>query len=236
MALIISGTTIAEVAHLIGDPSRANMLSALMSGQALTAGELARHAGVSAPTTSGHLAKLAEAQLVAVEKQGRHRYYRLASPEVAEAIHALMAVAANGPKRHRPIGPKDEALRFARTCYDHMAGQLAVTLADALAAKRYIELRDGAGLVSDEGRRFFCDLGLDLGGAARTTRPLCRTCLDWSERRMHLSGRLGAALLNRTLFLGWLARTGDSRALRMTRAGEVGFQSTFELAPGWRRR
>lgn len=122
MSNVASGNTIAEVARLIGDAARANVLSALMGGQALTAGELARHAGVTAQTTSGHLARLAEAQLIAVEKQGRHRYYRLASPDVAHAIHALMTVAASGPRRHRPIGPKDEALRLARTCYDHMAG------------------------------------------------------------------------------------------------------------------
>jgi DNA-binding transcriptional ArsR family regulator len=121
-----SGNTIAEVAHLVGDAARANMLVALMGGQALTAGELARHAGVSAQTASGHLAKLTNAKVLAVEKQGRHRYFRLASPGVAQVIHALMNVAAGGPKRHRPTGPRDEALRLARTCYDHMARRVAV--------------------------------------------------------------------------------------------------------------
>ncbi len=234
MSNVASGNTIAEVAGLIGDPARANMLSALMGGQALTAGELARHAGVTAQTTSGHLGKLTEARLVTVEKQGRHRYYRLASPDVAQAIHALMALAASGPTRYHPIGPKDAALRLARTCYDHMAGRLAVALADALTGNGYVILADGAGLVTDEGRRFFCDFGIDLDEATRSKRPLCRTCLDWSERRPHLAGRIGATLLDRSLALGWIGRTAESRALRITRAGEVGFGGTFGLPSDWR--
>jgi DNA-binding transcriptional ArsR family regulator len=234
MSNVASGNTIAEVASLIGDAARANMLSALMGGQALTAGELARHAGVTAQTTSGHLGKLAEAQLIAVEKQGRHRYYRLASSDVAHAIHALMAVAASGPARHHPIGPKDEALRLARTCYDHMAGRLAIALADCLTGKAYVLLADGAGLITDEGERFFRDFGIDPDAAHRSKRPLCRTCLDWGERRPHLAGRLGAALLDRCLVLGWISRTAESRALRITRAGEIGFDGTFGLPSDWR--
>lgn len=234
MSSVVSGNTIAEVAGLIGDAARANMLSALMGGQALTAGELARHAGVTAQTTSGHLGKLTQARLITVEKQGRHRYYRLASPDVAHAIHALMAVAASGPKRYHPIGPKDEALRLARTCYDHMAGRLAIALTDALTGKGYVMLADGAGLVTDEGRHFFGELGIDLDQATRSKRPLCRTCLDWSERRQHLAGRLGAALLDRSLALGWISPNADSRALRITRAGEAGFRGTFDLPSDWR--
>lgn len=234
MSNIASGNTIAEVASLIGDAARANMLSALMGGQALTAGELARHAGVSAQTTSGHLGKLTEARLIVVEKQGRHRYYRLASPDVAQAIQALMAVAASGPKRYHPIGSRDEAMRLARTCYDHMAGRLAIAVADALIGKGYVVLADGAGLVTEEGQRFFCDFGVDLDEAARAKRPLCRTCLDWSERRPHFAGRLGAALLDRALALGWVGRIAESRALRITRAGEAGFSGTFDLPSDWR--
>ncbi|MEP9369031.1 helix-turn-helix transcriptional regulator [Xanthobacter sp. VNH20] len=234
MLNMASGNTIAEVASLIGDAARANMLSALMGGQALAAGELARHAGVTAQTTSGHLAKLLDAQLIAVEKQGRHRYYRLASPEVAQAIHALMTVAASGPKRHRPVGPRDAAVRLARTCYDHMAGRLAVALAASMSDLGYVRFSDGAGRVTPEGQRFFCDFGLDMGAQSRSRRPLCRTCLDWSERRPHLAGRLGAALLDKTLDLGWVARMPESRALRITRAGEMGFAATFRLASDWR--
>lgn len=235
MANVASGNTIAEVANLIGDAARANMLSALMGGQALTAGELARHTGVTAQTTSGHLAKLTEAELIVMERQGRHRYYRLASPEIAHAIHALMAVAASGPQRHHPIGPRDEALRVARTCYDHMAGRLALGLADSLCAAGHLVLSDGAGLITDDGRRFFCEFGIDLESEVRSKRLLCRTCLDWSERRPHLSGRLGAALLSRLFDLGWIARVPESRALTITRPGEAGFIKTFGLSSDWRR-
>lgn len=233
MANMASGNTIAEVASLIGDAARANMLAALMGGQAVTAGELARNAGVTAQTTSGHLAKLADARLLAVEKQGRHRYYRLASPEVAQAIHALMAVAAGGPRRHHPIGPKDAALRLARTCYDHMAGRLALAMADGLVRERHLILSDGAGIVTDDGCRFFRAFGIDVG-SLRDRRPLCRTCLDWSERRPHIAGQLGAALLDTVLDRGWVARSAESRALRLTRAGESGFAATFGFPTDWR--
>ncbi|MFG1398362.1 ArsR/SmtB family transcription factor [Roseixanthobacter pseudopolyaromaticivorans] len=232
MANIASGNTIAEVASLIGDVARANILSALMSGRALTAGELARHAGVTAQTTSGHLAKLTGAELIVLEKQGRHRYYRLASQEVAEAMQALMALAAAGPARHRPIGPRDEALRRARTCYDHIAGRLALAIADALSEQGYLALGDGAALVTDEGKRFFADLGIDLM-AGHSKRPLCRTCLDWSERRPHVAGQLGAALLNRLLEREWIVRQPDSRALKITAEGRQGLTTTFQLQPDW---
>ena len=229
MSNMVSGNTVAEVARLIGDVARANILSALMGGQALTAGELAHRAGVTPQTTSGHLARLAEAELVKVEKQGRHRYYRLASADVAQALHALMTVAAGGPKRHRPIGPRDAALRLARTCYDHMAGRLAVALADSLCANGHVVIADGAGLVTDTGRRLLCDFGVALDDGAKGRRPLCRTCLDWSERRSHLAGRLGAGLCQRCLDLGWIARGRDSRAVTFTPKGIEGFQKTFGI-------
>lgn len=234
MANMASGNTIAEVASLIGDAARANMLTALMGGQALTAGELARHAGVTAQTTSGHLTKLTGAQLLVVERQGRHRYYRLASPEIAQAIHALMAVASGGPKRHHPLGPKDMALRLARTCYDHIAGRLALALADSLVCDGHVILSDGVGMVTDQGCGFFRDLGIDVA-TLRSKRPLCRTCLDWSERRPHIAGQLGAALLTASLDWGWVARVPESRVLRLTRAGESGFAATFRLPVDWHR-
>ena len=233
MSNTASGNTIAAVAALIGDPARANILSALMGGRALTAGELAWHAGVSAQTTSGHLAKLTEAMLLALEKQGRHRYYRLASPEIAHAMEALMAIAASGPRRHRPVGPKDEALRTARTCYDHIAGRLGTALANSLSERGHIVLSDGSGLVSEKGRRFFCDFGIDIEMSVRSKRAFCRTCLDWSERRPHLGGRLGADILDRSLALDWVARIPDSRALRITRAGRREFTAVFGLASDW---
>lgn len=231
MPNVVSGNAIAGVAALIGDAARANILSSLMGGKALTAGELARHAGVTPQTTSGHLAKLADAELIAVERQGRHRYYRLASPEIAEAMQALMAVAASGPRRHHPTGPRDEALRMARTCYDHIAGRLGLALADSLRERGLVATDDGAGLVTDDGMRFFAEFGIDLSRGRPSGRPLCRTCLDWSERRPHLAGRLGAALLDRLLELKWVANVPDSRALRVTGAGQRGLAMTFGLPP-----
>src|SRR3954469_10247574 len=158
---MVSGNSLAEVASLMGDPARANILSALMDGRALTAGELAWHAGVSPQTTSGHLAKLRAARLVTEERSGRHRYHRLASLEVARGIEALMAVAAVGPLRHRPTGPRDEAMGTARTCYDHLAGRLGTGLADALQARGDVVLSDdGAGAITDGGARFLAEFGV----------------------------------------------------------------------------
>lgn len=226
---LVAGPALAEVAALMGDVGRATMLLALMDGRALTAGELARHAGVAPQTASGHLARLVDLAFVAVERQGRHRYHRLASPEVAGAVETLMALAGASPMRHRPAGPRDEALRAARTCYDHLAGRLGVALADRLQARGDLILSDGACLVTDAGRSSLCAFGLDL--EAGGPRPLCRTCLDWSERRPHIAGRLGAALLDRTLGLGWIRRQSDSRAVTVTEAGRRGFASTFGVEP-----
>ncbi len=230
MTNIASGNTLAAVASLIGDVARANILSALMDGRALTAGELTWHAGVSAQTTSGHLAKLTDAKLIVVEKQGRHRYFRLATPDIAQAIEALMAVAATGPKRHRPVGPKDIAMRTARTCYDHLAGRLGIALADALTTKGHIVISDGAGAVTRKGSKFLSEFGIDLANAGNGSRPLCKTCLDWSERRSHLAGRLGAALCVRCFDLGWIKREKDSRAVAITRSGQSGFAKTFGIS------
>jgi DNA-binding transcriptional ArsR family regulator len=156
-----SANTVAEIAAAIGDPARAAMLVALMDGRARTAGELAAVAGVAAPTASGHLARMIEAGLVAGERQGRHRYVRLVDPGVAAALESLMVVAAAAPARHRPLGPTDVALREARTCYDHLAGRLAVALADALVRRGAVVVADGAAIVTDAGRSFFCDFGVD---------------------------------------------------------------------------
>ena len=234
MTALASANTLAETAAMIGDPARANILLALMDGRALTAGELAWHAGVSAQTTSGHLAKLAEARLVVVARRGRHRYHRLASVEAAQAVEALATVAAAGPRRHRPVGPRDEALRAARTCYDHLAGRLGVALATSLCERGHVVLSepgDGAAAVTEAGVRFLgAALGIELG-AASGRRPLCRTCLDWSERRPHLAGRLGAALYQRLLELGWIEPARDSRAVTITRGGCQGFLRTFGVEP-----
>jgi DNA-binding transcriptional ArsR family regulator len=229
-----SANSIAEIAAIAGDPARAAMLCALMGGKALTAGELAAVAGITPQTASGHIARMAATRLVVPEKQGRHRYVRLASADVADMIKALMTLAVVAPGRHRPPGPKDAGLRLARTCYDHLAGRLAVALIEGFVADGWVELADGAGLVTDEGRRFFCDVGVDPGWTIRSARPLCRTCLDWSERRPHLAGRLGAALLLRLRDLRLVEPVAASRALKITRAGETELPRLFGLAENWR--
>ncbi|OLP45607.1 ArsR/SmtB family transcription factor [Rhizobium oryziradicis] len=233
MSNIVSGNMLAEHAALMGDPARANMLIALMAGQALTAGELAANAGVTAQTASGHLAKMVQSSLLAVEKQGRHRYYRLAGPSVAQALETLMALSAQQPQRQRRVGPKDVSLRTARTCYDHIAGRLGVALADGLQHLGYVELSEGAASVTRSGHDFFCDFGIRLSENPKRGRPLCRTCLDWSERRPHLAGRLGADLLERMLTLGWVARLPQSRALRITPKGQAGLSAHFSMKSDW---
>ncbi|NDV88940.1 metalloregulator ArsR/SmtB family transcription factor [Aurantimonas aggregata] len=227
-----TGSGIAANAFLMGDPARANMLSALMGGEALTAGELAAYAGVTPQTASGHLSRLRDGGLVAVERQGRHRYFRLASPQIAEALEGLMALSS-GATSSRVRGPRDAAMRLARSCYDHLAGRLGVAIADALQGQGLIQIEDGVGIVSDDGRSFLSDFGIDVGALHASKRPLCRTCLDWSERRAHLAGKLGAALLDRSLALGWLVRVPASRTLRISQAGERGFVGTFRCEPVW---
>jgi DNA-binding transcriptional ArsR family regulator len=220
---------LATIAALLGDPARANILCALQDGRAQTATELAYVAGVSPQTTSGHLAKLTEARLLTLQKQGRHRYYGLASPLVGRMLEAVMAVAAVGPPRHRSPSKLDDALRRARTCYDHLAGRLGVALADALVAQSCIVLGEDGGQVTRKGRKVLTGFGLDLNDTGRQRRTFCRPCLDWSERRPHLAGALGAALTSRCFELGWIGQLRDSRAVSITKIGQSGFAETFGL-------
>jgi len=218
---------LAEVGALIGDPARANILAALIDGRAFTATELSGIAGVAPQTTSGHLAKLRAANLLALERQGRHRYYRLASPLVGDMLESVMALASvQLPARHSRPSRLDEAMRTARSCYDHVAGRLGVALADALIARGDIVLGNGGGEVTPGGARFFAEFGAELAPRG-ARRPLCRPCLDWSERRWHLAGGAGAALYTRCLQLKWLERRRDSRALTITPAGARGFAKAF---------
>ena len=215
-----TGPDIARIGALIGDPARAAMLTALMSGRALTASELARVAGIQAPTASAHLAKLAEGGLIAAEKQGRHRYVRLAGPEVAEALEALLGLAqARGHVPVRP-GPHDAEMRRARVCYDHLAGELGIALYRALHAGGALALASDGVDLTDHGHGVLGGLGVDTHALLRARRPACRTCLDWSERTHHLAGGAGAALLERFHTLGWLKRRDTGRALRVTVEGE----------------
>jgi len=225
---MVAAANMVEVAALVGDTARATMLAALMGGQALTASELAALARVSRSTASGHLGKLTAARLLAVTQKRRNRYYRIASPLVAKMLESIKAVAAlETPARYQPRSAQDDALRFARTCYDHLAGRLGVALADALVAKRYVVLSEEGGEVTPAGARFLAKFGVALESKSGSRRLFCRACLDWSERRHHMAGLVGAEIWRRLMELGWLARRRDTRAVRVTPAGRRGLRETF---------
>jgi DNA-binding transcriptional ArsR family regulator len=223
---MVAAANLVEVAALVGDTARATILAALMGGQALTASELAFLARVSRPTASEHLVKLTEARLISVTRQGRYRYYRIASPLVARMIESIIAVAAiEVPSRYQPRSIRDDALRFARTCYDHLAGQVGVAIADALAAHGHIVLGEDGGELTEAGARFLTGFGADV--RPRGKRIFCRPCLDWSERRYHVAGLVGTEIWRRCLELRWLTRERDSRALRLTATGRTGLLDAF---------
>jgi DNA-binding transcriptional ArsR family regulator len=224
----------AEVAALAGDPARVCMLHALMDGRALTASELAKVAGIAPQTASGHLARMTALGLLSVEKQGRHRYHRLATPSVARMLESIMHVAAElePGSKDVAVGPKDVALRKARTCYDHFAGQLGVALADAMIEQGHVEFSSDAGIVTDAGLEFLGQIGIDTAPllarrTKRSGRVLCRPCLDWSERRMHLAGIVGAVICSHSLATGWTRRMADTRAVLITPKGERIFREKF---------
>ena len=214
------GPDISIIAALIGNPASANMLMALMAGPALTATELAQEAGLTLSTASGHLAKLERAGLVAVERQGRHRYFRLSDPDVAIALEALIPLAARAGHTRLRTGPRDPELRRARSCYDHLAGDLAVQMFDRFIERRLLVRRRDVLNLTQDGRRFFVKGGIDIDALENVRRPLCRTCLDWSERRSHLGGALGGAILDRIVALGWAVREARTRIVRFAPAGE----------------
>lgn len=219
------GPDIARIASLVGDPARANMLNALMGGTALTASELALEAGVSLPTASSHLSKLMEGGLLTLASQGRHRYYGLAGPQVAGMIEAITGVAeAVGPKRVRP-GPRDGAMRVARVCYDHLAGEQAVAMLDRLVEKEVLLRDDKEIRLGPSAAPHFAAIGIDVD--AKPRRPVCRACLDWSVRRSHLAGTLGAAILDKILAEKWARREKDSRAVIFSPPGKQAFERVF---------
>ncbi len=221
------GPDIARIASLVGDPARASMLTALMDGGALTASELALEAGVGLPTASSHLAKLMDGGLLTLKAQGRHRYYGLAGTEVAAMLEAIMGVAASlGPKRTRP-GPRDATMREARVCYDHLAGEHAVAMLDSFL-ERGIVVQDGERLgLGPSGAGFFEAVGIDAGNLGGSRRPVCRACLDWSVRRSHLAGALGAAIFDRIIGEKWARREKDGRAVVFSPKGKSAFEATF---------
>jgi DNA-binding transcriptional ArsR family regulator len=224
------GPDIAMVASLVGDPARANMLTALFSGRALTASELAQEAGITPQTASSHLAKLEAGGLIEPEKQGRHRYYRLTGPDVASVLEGLAGLAARAGHMRVRTGPRDPALRRARICYDHLAGDLGVQMLDSLTRQRLVRQTKQAIELTGEGRRFMAEtLQIDTDALTHPRRPVCKACLDWSERRHHLAGTLGAAIMARFAELKWASRdpTPGSRVVNFSRNGEKRFAALF---------
>ncbi|MDO8400700.1 MAG: winged helix-turn-helix domain-containing protein [Bradyrhizobium sp.] len=225
-----AGPDIAMIAALVGDPARANMLTALMTGRALTASELAHQAGITPQTTSSHLSKLEVGGLIEQEKQGRHRYYRLSDPDVAGVLEGLAGLAARAGHMRLRTGPKDPALRRARICYDHLAGDLGVQMLDSLRKQRLLRQNKQTIELTADGERFMAKaLQIDAAALAHPRRPLCKACLDWSERRHHLAGTLGAAIMSRFTELNWAARDAapGSRVVNFTRSGEKRFAALF---------
>ncbi|MCF8533767.1 MAG: ArsR family transcriptional regulator [Reyranella sp.] len=222
---------LSEVAALMGDPARAAMLSLLMDGRAHTASDLALAAGVTAQTASGHLGRMAEADLLAVRAQGRNRFYRLASPDVAHAIESLMALAGTrAPAASRSAAwRRDPDLRFCRTCYDHLAGQVGIAVTDSLTQHGHLEpkgARDWKLTLS--GELFCARVGVDLPGARQaSTRHFARQCLDWSERRPHISGALGSAIADTFFKRGWAEKLRRGRTVRLTDSGRRALSRDF---------
>jgi DNA-binding transcriptional ArsR family regulator len=222
------GPSIAPIAALAGDPARANMLAALLAGRALTAGELANEAGVTAQTASSHLSKLEEGGLIAGVKQGRHRYFKLSGHDVAEMLETMMGVAQRAGHTRTRTGPKAPELRKARVCYDHLAGEMGVALFDGLVGARVIAGGDTLCLTK-RGEDFLRDFGVDLKALSRERRPVCKSCLDWSQRRSHLAGSLGAAMLERFNALKWARRDRISRAVHFSPEGQRKFARLLHL-------
>ncbi len=225
---MIAEPSTAIAAALIGVPARANILAALMDGRALTASELAYHAGVSPQTTSSHLAKLADAKLIVVEKQGRHRYYRLAGAAVAEALELLALIVPQRPVPPRRRSRKVEETRAARFCYDHLAGALGTGLTEAMQSKGLLAPGVQDFEVTGAGAAFFRELGLEPEKLLRLRRAFARQCLDWSERRPHLAGSLGAGFADIALKRGWIRRAKEGRRVFVTPDGQAAFRDLLD--------
>lgn len=219
----------ALIGSVIGVPARANMLAALAAGQALTATELAMHAGVTPQTASSHLKKMIDANFLVVEKQGRHRYYRLSDPRMVDALEPLAHLVPDSPVVHKKPSKQLQDLRESRMCYDHLAGVLGVSLADAMKSHGYLDEGDEDFSPTKKGMAFFDELGISVDNLRGTRRHLARRCLDWSERRPHMGGALGAALANQFLDRGWISRVQDSRKINVTIKGKRAFKSRLDI-------
>ena len=221
------GPDIALLGSLIGDPARANILTALMNGKALTATELASEAGVTLQTTSSHLKKLEDVGLLKQRKQGRHRYFALFDEDVGSVLESLMGLAAKRGLVRTRTGPKDEALRKARICYNHLAGDLGVKIYDSMVASGHLIERNDNIELTESGATFVKELGIDLTTVSKSRRPLCKSCLDWSSRRTHLAGSLGTAFLEHFYKAGWAKRIDGSRVIEFSASGEKKLHQVF---------
>ena len=221
------GPDIARIAALIGDPARANMLTALMSGKAVTVTELAQEAGVTVQTASAHLSKLDQGGLLRPRKQGRHKYFSLANDDVARVLEGLMGLAAGSGHLRSRTGPKDPALRKARVCYNHLAGDMGIQLFDSLVSRSFLRTESPTLDLSEEGGAFVSDFGIEIDRLASQRMPLCRECLDWSARRSHLAGSLGRAFLSQFEKKGWARRQRGTRIVHFSQVGEKAFTSSF---------
>jgi DNA-binding transcriptional ArsR family regulator len=226
---VVGDADVAAAAALIGEPARAALLLALMEEEVLAARELAARAGVSPSTASGHLSKLLSGGLVSDERLGRHRYFRLAEPAVAVALEALSAIAPARPVRTLREATVSDAIRYARTCYDHLAGRLGVELAAALERQGILVYQEEEYTLGAAAEIRLGDLGISIAELAGGRRPLVRSCLDWSERRRHVAGALGAALANRLFELGWLRRRPTNRSVEVTDVGRARLDEEFGL-------
>lgn len=221
------GPDIAHIAALIGDPARANMLTALMSGKALTVSELAEEAGVTIQTASAHLTKLDAGGLLRPRKQGRHKYFSLANDDVAHVLEGLMGLAAGAGHLRKRTGPKDAELREARVCYNHLAGDMGTQMFDSLIACKHLVLRGDDLHLTESGAAFATDFSINLEELQKARAPLCRECLDWSERRSHLAGSLGRAFLTRFEEMSWAKRDQKTRVVYFTPSGASAFHKLF---------
>lgn len=220
---------IAPVASLLADPTRASILMELSDGRALPAGELARRARVSSSTASAHLYKLVEADLLSVEQQGRHRYYHLANPAIVHALEALSALAPARPVHSLRESQIGEALRNARMCYNHLAGDLGVRLSQALVDRHILDASDDGYVITRGGMQWLSDFGVEEALFKKQSAPVVPHHIDWSERRHHIAGALGAAIARRLFELEWITRTPSSRAVRITDTGQQALHETFDI-------
>lgn len=221
------GPDISRIAALIGDPARSNILTALMSGKALTATELAGEAGVTLQTASAHLGKLESARMITCRKSGRHKYFTLGGDDVGHALEALMGLAAGAGHLRTRTGPKDAALRDARVCYNHLAGEKGIALFQGMLARGLVSETEDDVTLTSAGAEFLSGFRVDIDTLKRGKTPLCRPCLDWSARRSHLAGSVGRAMLTQMLTLGWAHRVEGTRVVKFTPKGEAAFAQTF---------